>query len=141
MFSGNLSVVPYSNSAEYRNSLRQMFGMDIPKMLLQLQHEYPDFDGFDEETRDELLFDHIAMENGMNYIYEHTNDCVEIQQLYLAAAGLMLSENPEIGLAVLMSYDYLFTFSKILLVFFSHGKENMGNNEELIKLQRILVTK
>lgn len=131
----------YQNNTEYRNVLRELFCMDIPNMLKQLRSEYPDFEGFDEETQDELLFDSKAVEHGLTEIFKETIHCDEIKQLYISAAGVMLSENPEIGLAVLMSYDYLSLFINILFVFFSEGKENISKCDDYSKLQRIFTTK
>jgi hypothetical protein len=131
----------YQNNTEYRNVLREIFCMDIPEILTQLRSKYPDFDGFDEETQDELLFDEKSIEHGMTEILKETIHCHEIKQLYVLAAGVMLSENPETGLAVLMSYDYLSPFFNILFIFFTEGKENISKCDDYSKLQRIFTTK
>jgi len=133
------SDIHYDNNLEYREVLRTIFSMDVTQKLVSLREQYPDFDEFEEETRDELLFDQDAVEVGMNYIFENTRDSAEFMELYLAAAGLMISENPEIGLAVLMSYDYLILFNRILVVFFSSCC--LKTCDAWIELQRKLITK
>jgi len=128
--------ISYNNNMEYREVLRNMFSMDVTQKLMSLREQYPDFDEFEEETRDELLFDQDAVELGMNHIYEKTRSSPEFMELYLTAAGLMISENPEIGLAVLMSYDYLILFNRILIVFFSSC--SLKTCDAWIELQRKL---
>jgi len=62
------------------------------------------------ETIDEYNYDMDAVKEYLDDVYNSTKDRPEFQRLYTAAAALMFSENPEIGLAVLMSYDYLAWF-------------------------------
>jgi hypothetical protein len=93
----------YHDNAGYREALRQFFKMDTDTILENMRKKYADFDTFDDETRDELLFDTDAVEAGMNEVFDKTRHVPMFHELYVAAAGAMLSENPDIGLAVLMS--------------------------------------
>jgi hypothetical protein len=63
-----------------------------------------------EETIDEYTLDMDAMKKYLDAVYANTKDREEFKTLYEYAAALMFSTNPEIGLAVLMSYDYLAWF-------------------------------
>jgi hypothetical protein len=65
------------------------------------------------ETIDEYNYDAEAVAKYLDRVYESTKSRPEFQRLYVAAAALMFSENPEIGLAVLLSYDYLAAFYSI----------------------------
>jgi len=66
-----------------------------------------------EETIDEYNYDGTAVAKYLDKVYDATKDRPEFQRLYVAAAALMFSEKPDIGLAVLMSYDYLAWFYNI----------------------------
>jgi hypothetical protein len=128
----------YTTNAEYRELLRRFFAMNIPSMLEKLRNIYPNFDDFEEDTRDELLFDTHTVENGMNHIFEKTRDTPSFRTLYLAAAALMISENPDIGLAVLMSYDYFYSFYHVLRTFFIEGEDKVESCSEWIELKKRL---
>jgi hypothetical protein len=65
------------------------------------------------ETIDEYNYDQDAVAKYLDKVYADTKSRPEFQRLYVAAAALMFSENPEIGLAVLLSYDYLAHFYNI----------------------------
>ena len=95
--------VSYTNTNEYRNEIRRVFSMNTSN--------YPSIDSsIDDESRDELEYDEQAMSSALDRIYAKTKDHSLFQQIYEKAAGCMLSTNPEIGLAVLCSYDYLDVF-------------------------------
>jgi hypothetical protein len=98
----------YTNNTEYRQALRDFFNMDIS--ICQQQFD----DEMDNETADELAFDAETVERKMNELYETTRNSNAFQTLYSHAAGKMLSLNPEIGLAVLLSYDYFSYFAQVL---------------------------
>jgi hypothetical protein len=66
-----------------------------------------------EETIDEYNYDGAAVAKYLDKVYDQTKDRKEFQRLYVAAAALMFSEKTDIGLAVLMSYDYLACFYQI----------------------------
>lgn len=132
--------ITYEDDAGYREALRRFFKMDMNIILENLRKTYADFDTFDEETRDELLFDTNAVVDGMNVLLEKTRDVAAFHELYLAAAGVMLSENVDIGLAVLMSYDYFVDFYVSLVTYF-HAPDALSNCESWLRLHKKLMTK
>ena len=131
----------YNDNFEYRDTLRRVFCMNTSVILEKLHKKYPNFATFDEETRDELCFDNDAMDKGMNYIYGQTENCEVFREMYLIAAGFMLSENTDIGLAVLMSYDYFTLFYSVLRVFFQEGEPVLLLSTEFRELQKRLKRK
>jgi hypothetical protein len=130
----------YNDNAGYREALRQFFKMDTDAILENMRKKYADFDTFDDETRDELLFDTDAVEAGMNSVFDKTRDVPMFHELYVAAAGAMLSENPDIGLAVLMSYDYFADFAVSLTAYFE-APETLGDCEAWLRLRNRLLSK
>jgi hypothetical protein len=95
--------ITYKNTHEYRNELRRVFCMD--------SSNYPTIDNsIDDESKDELEYDEVAMSASLDLIYAKTKNHPLFIEIYEKAAGCMLSTNPEIGLAVLCSYDYLDVF-------------------------------
>jgi len=103
-------VIIYNNSEEYRQCIRTFFQMDTEKVA-----QSGNLDGLDGEDLDEQLYDPDAISSGFDHIYSITKIYPAFVELYRLAAGLMFSENPEIGLSVLFSYDYFATFSKCLV--------------------------
>ena len=96
----------YTNNAEYRQCLRNFFQMNT--------NNYPDtiekIPDLDDETRDEISYDEIAACAKMDYILAVTKDITYFNNLYDLAAAQMFSTDREIGLAVLLSYDYFYLF-------------------------------
>jgi len=137
----DVPTITYDNNRDYRDRLRVLFKMDIGSMLVHMYNTYPNFGEFDEETRDELLFDTGAVEQGMNVIFEHTRDSAVFQELYLAAAAVMFSEKMDIGLAVLMSYDYFAGFYAGLVVFLQGGEASLVHCKEWAELRQKLLKK
>jgi len=101
----------YDSDQEYRAFLRTIIQMDPTKFY---ETEDIKCDPTDPkvgaETIDEYNYDADAVKTYLDKVYGNTQSRPEFQRLYTAAAALMFSENPEIGLAVLMSYDYLAHF-------------------------------
>jgi len=107
----------YSTTPEYRNLLRQIVQMDPTKCYSDpdMPLSSPDLEtlaqlDLDEETIDELTYDDQAMSAYLDGVYQTTHTHPLFQRLYASAAALMLSTNPEIGLAILFSYDYFGPF-------------------------------
>jgi len=104
----------YSTTEEYRKLLRAIVKMDATKYysdeMLNVAELDQETDPDSAETLDELNYDDQAMSKYLDTVYTQTQSNVLFQRLYLSAAGLMLSTNPEIGLAILMSYDYMACF-------------------------------
>jgi hypothetical protein len=107
---------PYTSDQEYRAFLRTVIKMDPSKFYETEEIKCDPTDPkVSEETIDEYNYDATAVAIYLDKLYKETKDRKEFQRLYIAAAALMFSENPEIGLAVLMSYDYLAWFHSIYM--------------------------
>jgi Rad3-related DNA helicase len=95
-----------------------------------------------EETIDEYNYDMNAVKIYLDDLYEKTQSRPEFQRLYVAAAALMFSEKPDIGLAVLMSYDYLAWFHSCYTKFLQNqGSWNAETDEYYQKLVDRIETK
>lgn len=106
-----LSSAMYDSDQEYRAFLRTIIGMDPAKFYETEDIKCDPTDpNVSAETIDEYNYDADAVKTYLDQIYANTHSRPEFKRLYTAAAALMFSENPEIGLAVLMSYDYLAYF-------------------------------
>lgn len=122
--------ITYSNNKEYRALLREVFYMDISSCAVSP-------DDVDEETFDELLYDEAKVSLVMNQIFCATIDDPIFQKLYDIAASKMLSENREIGQAVLFSYDYLPLYHRCLVAFLRTLDWNENNADYNLLLKKI----
>ena len=109
--------VQYTNDKEYRATIRTLCNMSS-NILAFAKSE----DDIDEITRDEWDFDQDAITKLFDFIYSTTGKLFD--EMYKKAAGFMLSEDPNIGLAVLFSYDYLMDFHPVLCDYFRFIKDN-----------------
>lgn len=98
----------YSTTEEYRQVLRQIVRMDPAKYYSDEQIEVDE--SLDDETLDEFNYDDDAMSSYLDKVYQSTHTHPLFSRMYFAAAALMLSTNPEIGVAILFSYDYMGSF-------------------------------
>jgi len=89
------------------------------------QISYDDDDGYQRTVCQlfymESEFDNEIIDRTLNHIYLKTKAHPLFQQVYVKAASFMLSENPEIGLAVLFAYDNLPFFHAVLVEFNKNG--------------------
>lgn len=115
-------AIDYNDNASYRKCLRQATNMNMD--TLQIPWGQMDSD-LDEETKDELLYDNAAMTTCMDQIYQATNTNAMFQDLYSRAAGHMFSTDPQIGLAVLFSYDYYDLFHLCLRHFVENDERQL----------------
>lgn len=129
-------IVKYSDTREYRKCCRELFDMNhetYEKTVKELQDHNKE--ELDEETLDEMAYDGDATTKVMDFLFEQTKDVVEFQELYRTAALRMFSEDPNIGLAVLFSYDYMERFHSCLVEYFSgRFSKDFGTYRELLKL-------
>lgn len=118
--------VEYSDNFEYRKAMRQVFRMtaDMPDIA----------DDIDDESRDELMYDDASISAGLDYVFSATKDVPAFSELFLVGAGRMLSENRDIGLAVVFSYDYFELFHLCLRDFFRDPASFNANNSNYQKL-------
>ena len=101
----------YTTDEEYRAFLRRIIQMDPTKFYETEDVKCDPTDpNVSPETIDEYNYDADAVKSYLDGVYAITKTRHEFQRLYVAAAALMFSEDKEIGLAVLMSYDYLAHF-------------------------------
>lgn len=112
------TTIDYHDNKSYRECLRKVTKMNIEN--LNIPWDQMD-DDLDDETKDELLFDSVAITSCMDYIYEKTKNNNQFNELYLLAASKMFSQDPNIGLAILFSYDYFSMFHPCLVEFFNNS--------------------
>lgn len=120
-YDSSFPFVQYENSSQYRKWIRDVFKMDMSRVLKEIETKY-NMDELDEETLDELLYDYDAMSQTMEVLYSLTKSNVLFQTLYDLAAGKMFSTDQTIGQVILFSYDYFYLFHACLCVFF-HSPE------------------
>lgn len=121
--------VQYENDSQYRACLRKMFCMITPK----------DLDAeLDTISMDENDYDEEATSKAMNFVYEKTQNNPQFRDLYEQAAAKMLSDNKEIGLAVLFSYDYMALFHKCIQCFMERPREFTKDSIEYTELHNKL---
>lgn len=112
--------VQYTDSTEYRQCCRDLFGMNAETYQKNIATiESHNQEKLDPETRDEMAYDEDAINGMMDYVLECTKDVPEFVDLYKMAAAAMISEDVGIGLAVLFSYDYMQLFHLCLVDFYS----------------------
>jgi hypothetical protein len=127
------AISQYINNRSYREAIRQIIGMPDTQYI----HNSSDYD--DEETGDEQYYDEIYMSMFLDKTYALTREHPIFKELYEIAAGKMLSLNPEIGLAVLMSYDYLYFFYGCLLDYISSPDSFGKQNDNFLRLYAKIV--
>ena len=123
MMEYNLSMptIEYNTTKEYRKIIRHLFYMDCSSVMQSIEEKY-NMESIDEESLDELLYDHDKMDNTLELLFVKTNDIPAFQKLYKQAASLMLSQEHHIGQCVLCSYDYLALYHCCLYDFFVNGQ-------------------
>jgi hypothetical protein len=107
--------IQYNNNIEYRHYLRMLFKMNSSNFS-----EESLLEDLDDETRDELEYDESSAIMGMDWIYSKICDNTLFQILFDKAAAKFLSENREIGIAVLLSYDYLALFHNCMRTYLTN---------------------
>ena len=123
-------IIGYNDNKSYRSCLRKVTNMNIDK--LNIPWDKMDSD-LDEETKDELLFDNEAISKTMDFIYEKTHNNILFKELYSIAASKMFSEDLQIGLAVLFSYDFFDKFHLCLIEFFNNDFSNENTQYLILK--------
>ena len=96
MYDHNLNV-KYIDDDEYRNCICQVFGAENSD--------------YDDKT----------VSAGLDYIYEKTKLVPAFCDLYTIGAAKMISTDPEIGMAIVFSYDYFELFHLCLVDFLKCG--------------------
>ena len=126
------SFLPYKDTNGYRDMLRVVFKMDRNKVSHEGILTQSDFD---DESWDELVYDSDSMKNAMDTIYGLTEDHPLFAELYEIAAAQMISTDPTIGHAVLMSYDYYYMYHACLCAFFRSPETFNEKSDCYLKLK------
>jgi hypothetical protein len=127
MYNHTISV-KYDDNLGYRDCVRRVFNMDVSGIVIQ--------DDIDDVTKDEMIYDDKNVSAGLDYLYAKTKDIAAFRDLYLVGASRMFSENLEIGMAVIFSYDYFELFHLCLVDFFNAGETITSDNENYVKLHK-----
>lgn len=90
----------------------------------------------DEEEEDEIadIFDEHNVKKGMDYIMEKTHADPWWNALYVKAASNFLSEDPSIGLCVLLTFTYLKEFYRL----FQYQQTHDADDPSITVLQQEL---
>ncbi len=106
-------TITYASNNEYRRIFRQITQMDVSKYYDNVQH-LPDLDN---ETLDEYNYDEHSVSVFIDRVVALTMQHPLFQILYDTAAAKMFSTDREIGIAILLSYDYLIIFYPLLCLY------------------------
>jgi len=125
----------YEDNKRYRQCLRELFLMN-PEKYSEKIDLIKSTEELDEETEDEISYDSEAAEKIMDEIYLKTKDNDLLNEIYSNAAARMFSIDKTIGLAVLMSYDYLSFFILCLVDYLKAPGEFNKSNINYINLMK-----
>ena len=111
MYPTDLTIPSSFTNNQYRDFIRKLFNMDLTTVIEENNHiQEHNQELWDEETTDEMLYDSHQATNFMDFIEKETKNNSLFVSLYEKAAARMFSTDLGIGLAVLLSYDYLYHF-------------------------------
>lgn len=116
MYHHSLEIV-YSDDDEYRDCIRRVFSMNPANCT--------DDDGF--------IYDDKNVSAGLDFIFAKTKDVTEFRDLYLVGAAKMLSNELEIGMAIIFSYEYFDLFHVCLADYIRDGVVGSDNYTKLHK--------
>ncbi len=111
--------VQYTDDSEYRQILGQLMGFTVIE---------------DEEDS----YDNNRATTVLDQLWYWTKDHPLFYHVYDKAASFMLSENPEIGLSVLLSYDNLPLFHNMLVAYWKLGERFGSDHSAYIELHNKL---
>jgi len=109
--------VVYNSDTEYRQVLGQLMGFTVSS---------------DDE---EDSYDNERVTTVLDQLWFWTKEHPLFFHVYDKAASFMLSENPEIGLSVLLSYDNLPLFHNMLVAYWKLGERFGSDHSAYIKLR------
>ncbi len=112
------TIVNYDDDESYRKTLSQLMGFE---------YSVDDYDN----NRVATVLDQLWFWTKEHPLFYH---------VYNKAATFMLSENPEIGLSVLMSYDNLPLFHHMLVAYWKLGERFGSGHTAYIELHNKLFT-
>lgn len=117
MYNFNYTVT-YDNNDEYRICIQNVFMMENCESI----------------DPDEIFFDNLAVKNGIDYLYELTKEEKYFVEIYKKAAMFFLSDDVEVGLMVLFSFDFFNLFHKCLHEYVNNRELFSENNKSYIEL-------
>ena len=117
-------TIYYEDTKQYRECMRGLF-----KMTPRIE----DCD-LDEETLDEQNYDANQTILMLDYVYALTKDNKWFQKLFDYGAATMLSQDREIGLTILFSFDYFIFFHSCLCSYIKNPQHMNSSNEYYIEL-------
>lgn len=121
----------YKTTTEYRIVFRQ---------ITNSANNPPDNPyNIDDETLDESDYDEVAVSAFLDQIYAKTKDNPLFCSIYDLAAAKMISEDREIGLTILLSYDYLWAFYPCLCEYNDHPETFSETNEWYVRLRTMVL--
>jgi hypothetical protein len=99
----NVITPSYRNNEEYRKALQELCFLRYPDTFPG--GDYPE--GTDPECCHEMTYDLENMTYALDFIWHNTRKHQLFIDLYKLTAEEMATEDLEVGLAILFSYDYL----------------------------------
>ena len=119
LFSCFPSSITYKTNQEYRNWIRRIFHFTKDAKTYYANLKEKDFEtNIDEESKDEMDYDHDSMKIGLDIILEKTINETIFKEMYIFAAAAMFSTDVKVGQVVLCSYDYFHLYFTCLWFFF-----------------------
>lgn len=109
MYNITKPFIEYKDNREYRAVLRDIFEMNPPDIKCSQE--------MDSETLDELLFDDLSVLKNLEDLFNKTHKHPIFSELYVLAAGKLLSTEKHVGQVILFSYDYLFLFHPLICLY------------------------
>lgn len=139
MYPINLQIPASFSTNEYRRFIRELFQMDLTSVEEENQGiQKHNNEPWDEETKDEMLYDGDGATNFMDFVEKETKTNSVFVGLYEKAAAKMFSTDLGIGLAVLFSYDYIHYFHKCLVDYFTNARTLEITNPNFQALNELL---
>ena len=139
MYPTNLIIPSSFTNNQYRHFIRKLFNMDLTSVIEENNHiQEHNQETWDEETTDEMLYDNNSATNFMDFIEKETKYNTLFKSLYEKAAARMFSTDLGIGLAVLLSYDYIHFFHNCLIDYFNNARTLEATNPHFIALNKLL---
>jgi hypothetical protein len=88
------------------------------------------------DNDDEYFWESVAEK--LDQLYEYTKTDPAIYELYELAAAKLMSTSTDIGMTVLLSYDYFHEFSRCIHEKYSHVDGNVS--EDTLRAIKVLLT-
>jgi len=131
-------IISYNSNEEYRECIRNIFHFtkDVKSYYANLT-EKDMASTIDAESKDEMEFDMVTMERGLDFLFTQTKDEFIFKELYILAAATMISTDIKIGQTVLCSYDFFHLYYTCLWYFFQEKTRKIETLPEYKRLYAI----